>query len=273
MNRAEMWDPEWGPRLEPRPRRVRMAVKRALARIVAAGRPADDQRRGVAILAYHGTGAARGRPWWMDFAGQMARLEDLGYRVVPLEEAVELLARGEPLQRPTLAITFDDGFANNLDVAFPELHRRGWPATVFVTTGWLGRRPFLTPRELQGLAALGIEVGNHTHTHPDLTRLAPAGIEREVIECSERVEQLTGRRPRHFCYPNGAYDRRVRDAVAAAGMEAACTGCVGFNRPGRDRYELLRLTVERGDGPRELRARLAGGYDFLGLRYGRGPRA
>ncbi len=272
MNSGGLWDPEWGPRREPKPRRVRMTVKRALARIAAAGRPANDHRRGVAILAYHGTGAAPGRPWWLDFRGQMELIEQLGYRVVSLAEAVGLLARDGQFREPTLAITFDDGFANNLDVAFPELQRRGWPATVFVTTGWLGRRPFLAPTELRSLTALGIEVGNHTHNHPDLTRLPPAEIRRELIECSERVEQLTGRRPRHFCYPNGAYDRRVRDAVAAAGMEAACTGRVGFNRPGQDRYLLRRLTVERGDGPRELRARLAGGYNFLALRYGHGPR-
>ncbi len=264
------WDPVWGPRTPPGRRRLRRLLKRLLASIAARDRSPADPSRGVAVLAYHGTGATRDDPWWLDFAGQMKLIEELGYEVVPLGQVVRLLGSGRPPARPTLAITFDDGYANNLEVAFPELTKRGWPATVFIVTSFAGRRPFLLAEEIARLPGLGVEVGNHTHSHPDLRSLDGPAIAAELDDCGRRLEQITGRRPRHFCYPYGHYSPAVRAAVAAAGLESACTGRAGFNPPGGDAYTLRRLTIERGEGARELRLRLAGGYDFQPLWRRRG---
>ena len=113
------------------------------------------------------------------------------------------------------------------------------------------------------LASLGIEVGNHTHSHPDLTTLSPEAIGEEVAECRDRVAELTGAAPRFFCYPFGRYSPAVTRTIAGLELEGACTGRVGFNGPGHDPFLLRRVTIEPGEGPSDLRARLAGGYDFL----------
>ena len=196
----------------------------------------------------------------------MSLVEDLGYVVVSLGEVVGLVRKEIPPEKPTLAITFDDGFANNLEVAYPELARRGWPSTVFVATSYMGRRPYLTRAEIPRVLELGVEIGNHTHGHTDLRTVTPARVVDEISECSRRIEDLVGARPRHFCYPEGRYSPAARDAVASTEMESACTGRVGFNPPGADPFRLRRVTLERGDGPRELRTRLSGGYDFLDRR-------
>jgi len=57
--------------------------------------------------------------------------------VLPLVEAVEALATRE-LRAPTIAISFDDGYRNNINVALPILERYGFPATIFLTTGLVG---------------------------------------------------------------------------------------------------------------------------------------
>jgi peptidoglycan/xylan/chitin deacetylase (PgdA/CDA1 family) len=260
------WDPVWGPRPAPKPQGLRRSVKKLAAFLRAIGRSANDPSRGVAILAYHGTGGS-GDPWWLDFKGQMSLLEDLGYRIVSLDSALEWVRSGEPAAEPTAVITFDDGFANNLDHAFPELARRGWPATVFVTTGYLGRRPYLMKDEVVRLQDFGLEIGNHTHSHRSLPDLSEEEIRAELLACGQRLEDLTGQRPRHFLYPNGQYNPVVCDVVASSGMQSACTGRIGFNDHSTDCFRLRRLTLERADGRRELRARLAGGYDFLDARY------
>ncbi|HEX6851053.1 MAG TPA: polysaccharide deacetylase family protein [Candidatus Polarisedimenticolaceae bacterium] len=257
------WDERRGPWGAPRRRRGREAVKRLVGRALAARRRPNDPGRGVGVLAYHATESDRSDPWWVDFEGQMTLLEDLGYVVVPLLEAVRRVREGSPVQAPTLAITFDDGWSNNLRVAYPALARRGWSSTVFVTSSFLGRAPFFRPEELRSLADLGVEVGNHTHAHPDLTRLSPQAIAAELAECDRILSDLAGRRPRTFCYPFGLYSPAVRRAVEAYGFDAACTGRVGFNTPGSDVFLLRRVTIEPGEGPTELRWRLAGGYDFL----------
>jgi len=234
-----------------------------VARALALGRSPNDPRRGVAILAYHNTEPDADHPWYLDFKGQMALVEDLGYRVVSLDRVLKALLDTEPPREPTLAVTFDDGWASNLDVAFPELATRRWPATVFVTTSYIGRRPYLGAPELGQLIELGIEVGNHSHSHSDLTSLDSDAILADLAECSRRIEDLTGQKPIHFCYPSGSYNAKVRAVVSRSGMASACTGRIGFNRPGTDPFQLKRITLDAREGPSELWTRLAGGYDFL----------
>lgn len=264
--RTELWDPDFGPRERPLDNPIRKRVKRYVARAMSFGRSPAKATAGVAILAYHGTGVDRSDPWWLDFRGHMDLIEDLGYEVVSLDQAVDGIVGGRMPDRPSVAITFDDGFANNMRVAFPELARRGWPSTVFLTTGYLDRRPYLSTSDVPTLADYGVRVENHTHTHPDLPDISSEQILTEIDEAGKRIADLAGAPARHFLYPKGMYNRRVRDAVFASGLSSACSGRVGFNRAGQDLFVLRRLTLERGDGRRELRARLARGYDFLDRR-------
>lgn len=59
------------------------------------------------------------------------------FQPIRMDEAMALLARGEPLPPRALSVTFDDGYRDNLDLALPVLERHGMPATLFVPTGGL----------------------------------------------------------------------------------------------------------------------------------------
>jgi peptidoglycan/xylan/chitin deacetylase (PgdA/CDA1 family) len=72
------------------------------------------------------------------FAWQMRYLAK-HFCCLRLEEAVALLRGDRPLPRHSVVVTFDDGFRNNLRYAFPILRRYGVPATIFLTTGHIGR--------------------------------------------------------------------------------------------------------------------------------------
>src|SRR3954465_10093177 len=125
-------------------------------------------------LAYHaiGTRAVREDPHglfvsWARLRRPAAWLQRRGYSLVTFGE---LVARGED---GLCALTFDDGFESCAALA-----GLGVPATVFVVTGWLGGVPpdttadrLLDAGGVRGLHAAGVEIGAHTATHPDLTRL------------------------------------------------------------------------------------------------------
>ena len=265
MNEAG-WSDVWGPWPPPPVSRLRSRVKFAAACGYAAIRRLANARRGVAILTYHSTPTDRAHPLWQDFRGQMSLLEDLGYEVVPLSAVVDVVAGGAVLPRPSVALTFDDGWHDNLDGAFPDLARRKWPATVFIATSFVGRRPFMSRAELREAGAMGIALGNHTHTHPDVSTLSAAAIKDELRIASAELAEITGVLPRHFCYPFGLYDPTARDVVAASGFDGACASRYGLNEAGGDPFRLRRLLQEPGDRTRELRLRLAGGYGYLDVR-------
>lgn len=259
-------DPVWGLVRQGPYTPWKRFLKRSIARTFAIGTSASDPRRGVAVLAYHGTSDEPGDPWWVDFRGQMALLERLDYDVVPLARAVEIVLSGRTPARPTVALTFDDGYHNNLSSAFAELARRGWPASVFLASSLVDRRPYLRREEIRDLEGMGIEVGNHTHTHPDLRGLDAGTIADEIRTCQDRLAEITGYRPRHFVFPNGRYSPTACAVIRECGLEAACTGRFGVNGPGTDPFRLRRLTLERGDTAADLEVRLRGGYDFLDAR-------
>jgi len=75
--------------------------------------------------------------------------------------------------------------------------------------------PYLTPEELRQLHQSGVEIGNHSAHHLNLTRCDDAILEAEVEGSRQRLEGALGAPVRFFAYPDGRYDKRVERAVAA----------------------------------------------------------
>ena len=180
-----------------------------------------------AILTYHSlddSGSVISTPPSL-FSRQMEYLAASGIPVLPLNEAVA---------RPgSVALTFDDGFGNLADRAFPVLDRYKLPATVFVVSDYCGGRndwpsqpagsvptlPLLGWEDLAGLPP-GLSIGAHTATHPDLRTLAAEECEREMRTSRDAVEQRLGTRAPWFAYPYGSSSPAVR-AMAARNFDLA----------------------------------------------------
>lgn len=155
-------------------------------------------------------------------------------RVVTVPELLAL-----PPASDAVAITFDDGLRSFGDVAAPLLAEHGLPVTLFVvcdrvgtTSAWADaatRRgpkvpafPLLDWPALRQLADRGVELGAHTRTHRELTRVRGAALAEEVDGCAARIAAETGRRPRAFAYPYGAVDGAAL-AVVERAYDWACT--------------------------------------------------
>ncbi|HEX6201449.1 MAG TPA: polysaccharide deacetylase family protein [Thermoanaerobaculia bacterium] len=79
----------------------------------------------------------------------------------------------------------------------------------------------LATADLPRLAALGVEVGSHTWSHPILPRCEDAVVREEVERAHARLAAALGGQPRFFAYPNGDFDPRAEAALAALGYRAA----------------------------------------------------
>ncbi|MBF6599299.1 MAG: polysaccharide deacetylase family protein [Dehalococcoidia bacterium] len=184
-----------------------------------------------------------------------------GYSFVPASR----IAGGAGLPGE-LAITFDDGLASVATHAAPFLAAMRIPWSLFVVSGWLdGNAPF--PREIfldwtsvDRLAAQGVEIGSHSVSHENFSRIEPARIAAELADSRRRIEARLGVAPRSFAIPNGRrrdWPAGAADAARAAGYDTVYAACEDRRPAGT----VGRTMITAWDGDRLFGAALEGAYD------------
>lgn len=193
------------------------------------------------------------------FREHLSVIRTQGWDVVTITELERRLAERRTAPhvhnegQAMLLITFDDGFADNTEEAAVALAEYGFPATVYVTTGtigrscdWLGdagRRSMVSWTQLRGLVEAGWEIGSHSVSHAELD-VIPLSDARHEIERSRAVlEDGLGRTVDSFAYPHGYYRRAVREAVIDAGYGSACGVRNAWSTDADDSFARARLTI------------------------------
>lgn len=208
--------------------------------------------RAIPVLLYHSVAEnpGDGLPGYNvtpgEFVQHLDAIDASGRRVIPFAELGErLTARNLDAER-LCAITFDDGYVDNLP-ACRVLAERRLPATVFVTSGFVGQPGILSSEQLRELASLpGIEVGAHSVTHPHLDAIAAADVKTEVFESRDALENILDKKVRTFAYPHGAYDSVARSVVESAGFVAAAAVKNALSHPDDDPLAISRWMIETG---------------------------
>ncbi len=170
--------------------------------------------------------------------------------------------------RMAIIVTFDDGYADNWELALPILREFAVPATVFVTADAIdatrefpwdgGRSPqrsfcrTLRHAELRELAADPlITIGSHTLTHPRLAELSPERQRDEIIGGRDRLTELLGFTPKVFSYPFGNYsdwNEVSRNLCREAGFLRAAANYPGQIHSNSDPFALPRHVVRNWSG-------------------------
>jgi peptidoglycan/xylan/chitin deacetylase (PgdA/CDA1 family) len=189
------------------------------------------------------------------FARHLDLVLERGLRALTVSQLLDAMRRDDAsMLEGAVVIAFDDGFADFASAALPELHDRGLTATLFVATGLLRGGPeppvyrALAPHmlewsQLPELQAAGIEIGGHSHTHPQLDTLGTAAVREEVGRCTALLSEALAAPVRAFAYPHGYSSARVRRVVADAGYRGACAVRNTLTGTGDDAFALGRLMV------------------------------
>jgi peptidoglycan/xylan/chitin deacetylase (PgdA/CDA1 family) len=112
----------------------------------------------------------------------------------------------------------------------------------------------------------GVEIGGHSHTHPQLDAVGIGRAREEVQRSTTVLADKLGERARSFAYPHGYSSGRVRALVREAGYECACGVGNAFSHPGDDLYRLSRLLVRATTTPGQVSAWIRGEGAPLGGR-------
>lgn len=208
----------------------------AVALVACSSRPAAP------ILDYHAVGAA-GRTSQFDLTAaeldqQLDWLASAGYRTVTLDEVVRRRDRDH-----AVALTFDDGTADALDVVLPALRKRGMRATFFVITGLVDKPGYLTWDGVRALEQAGMAIGSHTAHHERLPDLPEERALRELAESRRELEGRLGHPVELLAYPYNSLRRGTVSLAARAGYRIAVAGPAhGTSDPLR----LYRIPIHRG---------------------------
>jgi peptidoglycan/xylan/chitin deacetylase (PgdA/CDA1 family) len=181
------------------------------------------------------------------FRACMNWLREQGIRALTVTDAWRCLQSGAEPDGPTVAISFDDGYQSVFEIALPVLREIGFGATVFVNDS--GKSSQLAPMEgrarmswtqISTLAESGFEIGAHTLTHPDLTRMSESQMEAEIAGSRAAVEGKVGVVVTSFAYPFGLWNAAAR-RIASQHFECACTTGLRTATSESDAYTLPRI--------------------------------
>ena len=230
-------------------------------------RSGESPRPGLRILTYHAVGTPIEGDVRHLYNMPPARFET-HMRYLAQNHAGRLVSLGTlPPSDGTLkiAVTFDDGYRDNLLIAAPLMAKLGIPFTVFACTGAVaGRRAgFLGPEEVRELAGVpGAAIGSHTVGHPRLAECGESTVNTELADSKAYLEDLLGTRVDSIAFPHGSVNRRVRDLAESAGYRTAVSTRFDINRPGRDPLLLCRTDIWSEDDIAVFDQKLRGDWDW-----------
>ena len=221
-----------------------------LQRIFMGGSQRCLMRDGVAIYVYHYLGApAQGSPdpyLYVSrdgFRKQCATLRRHGYSTTSLSDVAAACREGKLLPGEVV-ITIDDGARNFFEHGMEILAAHGFHAIQFLVAGRIGGIndwdakhghpvvPLMDETQVREWLAAGHDIGSHSMTHRNLSKLDEAAARQQIFDSKHLLEDKFGVAVRHFCYPHGKSTAMIESLVQEAGYETACTTRFGINRPG-----------------------------------------
>lgn len=178
-----------------------------------------------------------------NFERQIAYLKKK-YQIESLEDMLSACMRDVPMAKDTVAITFDDGFKDNFINAYPTLRKYSAPATIFMTTGWIGKDGMLSKRDIINMHGNSIAFGAHTVTHSILSEVDRKTANSQILNSKSALEEIVGEKILFFAYPRGKrrdFTEENVQMVKDAGYLAAFStenGCISDDT---DLFRLSRL--------------------------------
>ncbi|MEM1448999.1 MAG: polysaccharide deacetylase family protein [Planctomycetota bacterium] len=207
------------------------------------------------VVTFHGLGAPPAGtppdevPYWVSGASFEGVLDELAAEI------------GNGLE-----VTFDDGFASDLEVALPALVERDLKGRFFVLAGHLGAAGRLGPAQLSELVSAGMTVGSHGMQHRRWAGLGVDDLRAEVVDARRSLEDVVQAPVDEAACPFGSYDRRSLRALRDAGFRTAFTSDPGWS----DERAWLRnrntVVASLDPGGARAWARERGGAAFRGIR-------
>ncbi len=217
--------------------------------------------QGIPVLNYHQINDSAHNALTVtttQFEAQMKYLAKNGYHTITPSELADALENNAALPEKPVLITFDDGYLDNYNNAFPILKRYNMKATIFLITDYVSVYPnYLTWDKALEMQENQIDLESHTLSHVELSKTGSATETlHQLTDSKKAIEWHLKKKVDFLAYPCGSYDDETIALVKDAGYRAAFTVQYGANKPGAQMYALDRIPIFGGNSHTLLRFKL-----------------
>ncbi|MEG3967921.1 sulfotransferase [Microcoleus sp. T2B6] len=188
------------------------------------------------------------------FEQQLHNLKNLGYYSASWENWRSAKLAKTPLPGKAILMTFDGGYLDFFQYAWPLLKRFDFTATVFLVAESIGKTNSWEKAEFEEVQLMGwpeilqlrdagIEFGSMSATHPPLTALSPTEIVREAAKSRAILERGLEKSVKCFAYPYGDVDPIVAHLIGASGYTFGVSYQLNFSSFDDNLMSLPRIKV------------------------------
>lgn len=188
------------------------------------------------------------------FEKQLEYISRNGFRVLSIDDAVQYMVRERKIKkgRP-ISLSFDNGYLDFYDRAFPVLSRHGFPSTLLISPLKVGKErimgdqkiPYLTWDQLKELAAKGVNIGAYEDASWNIDNIAEEVLLRHIIEYKKALEDKLGVETHYFGVKEGVPNTKIRDCLISEGYRAFLTECPTNQKS--DLFAIGRIQVDDDD--------------------------
>ena len=217
----------------------------------------------IPILLYHSVSDQADslyQPWAISpqvFESHVAYLYNQGFQPMTVDDVAQAISsKGAGIPERPVLITFDDGMADFLSHALPILRKYHFPATLFITTGYVGQTSSWLERKDEQIlpmlswdevASLGdVCLGAHSHTHPQMDIIPLSQAKDEICSSKRLLEQQLGFPINTFAFPHGYHTQKLKELIKEEGFTSACIVEHTMATDTADVYALPRIIITSG---------------------------
>ncbi len=158
------------------------------------------------------------------FEQELKYLQDNGYKTITPDELNDYFTNnGATSVDKSVIITFDDGWENQYNYAYPLLKKYNMKATFYIYTMPIGHNHFLTWDQVLEMKNNGMNIGSHTVNHPYLKKTNDIDLKNEMTESKKIIESHIGESVNNFASPYGYSDDRIVSFIKEAGYKTGRT--------------------------------------------------
>lgn len=211
------------------------------------------------------------------FEEQMKYLKKKGYETVTFKDLLNNRYKQRfDKDKKWIMLTFDDGYKDNYENAFPILKKYQFKGIIYILDGieynkWDVDNPgnpekrftLMNQDELLEMQNYGIEFGGHTSTHPRLAELSTEQVKSEIINSKSNIEKIIGKELLSFAYPYGSLNEEVKKIPQEAGYKFAVATDSGSIVFSDDLFEIRRIGIFPTNNLFNFKRKVSGKYNFI----------